>query len=123
DRAPTSFLEVEDEIGKAIAKQIGAELSPTASGRLARRATQDPDAHDLYLRGQYYLNQRTLESLRKAMEYFEAAIQKDPSYALAYSGVAELRVVQTLVTGANALDQWNKVRLAADTALSMDPTL
>ena len=123
DRARTSFLGVEDEIGNAIAKQVGEELSPTARGRLARRATQDPDAHDLYLRGQYYLNQRTPEFVRKAMESFEAAVQKDPSYANAYSGIAETHVFQTLIIGVNALDQWNKVRLATDKALSLDPNL
>ena len=123
DRPPTSSLGVEDEIGNVIAKQVGAELSPTASGRFVRRVTQDPDAHDLYLRAQYYLNQRAPEFVRKAMESFEAAVQKDPSYANAYSGIAEAHVFQTLIIGANALDQWSKVRLATDKALSLDPNL
>jgi TolB-like protein len=93
DRAPASLLGVQDGIGNAIAKQIGAELSLRPGEHAGGRATQDPDAHDLYLRGRYYWYQRTPESMRKSEEYFQAAIQKDPLYALAHAGLADTYIV------------------------------
>jgi TolB-like protein/tetratricopeptide (TPR) repeat protein len=123
DRTAGGSLGVQDEIGSTLARQIGTELSSTVSEPVTWRATQNPDAHDLYLRGRYYLNQRAPEFLRKAMQCFEGAVGKDSSYALAFSGVAEAHVLQTLITGLNALDQWHRVRVATDTALGLDPSL
>jgi TolB-like protein/Tfp pilus assembly protein PilF len=122
DRAPVSSLGIQDEIGNAIARQIGAELSgPNEQAKT--RLTQDPDSHDLYLRGRYYLYQRTPDSMRKSAECFEGAIQKDPSYALAYAGLAENYVLQTIISGANPLGQRTKARLTIEKALSLDPNL
>ena len=122
DREPSGLLGVQQEIGTAIARQLGAALSPQAELN-ARKSTQDPDSHDLYLRGRYYANQRTPESMRKSAEYFEAVVQKDPTYALAYAGLADTYVVQALVNWTNPRDHWNRARRAADTALSLDPNL
>ena len=123
DRAPAGLLGVQDEIGNAIARQVGAELSSRPGEHAGRRDTQDPDAHDLYLRGRYYWYQRTPEAMLKSAQYFEAAIQKDPSYALAHAGLADTYIVQKLITWANPRDDWNKTRLATETALSLDPNL
>lgn len=119
---PSGLLRVQQEIGAAIARQVGGELSPQAEQALIR-STRDPDAHDLYLRSRYYWYQRTPESMRKSVEYLEAAIQKDPSYALAHAGLADTYVVQAVITWANPRDHWDKARIATEKALSLDPNL
>jgi TolB-like protein len=123
DRPAAGSLGDQDEIGNAIAGEIGAKLSAVPGKGPARGHTVNADAYDLYLRGRYSLNRRTLDFLRRSSEYFEAAVEKDPSYARAYAGIAEALVFETFITGTNATDQWRKVRLAADKALSLDPEL
>jgi len=61
----------------------------------ANTITQNTEAYQLYLRGRYYWNRRTAEMLKKANEYFQQAIEKDPSYGLAYAGLAESYVLFT----------------------------
>jgi TolB-like protein/Tfp pilus assembly protein PilF len=122
DREPSSLLRVQQEIGTAIAHQVGGELSPQAEQALVK-STRDPDAHDLYLRSRYYWYQRTPESMQKSVEYLEAAIQKDPSYALAHAGLADTYVVQAMITGADPRDLWKKARIETEKALSLDPNL
>ena len=119
---PSALLRVQQEIGTAIARQVGGELSPQAEQTVIK-STRDPDAHDLYLRSRYYWYQRTPESMRKSIEYLEAAIQKDPSYALAHAGLADTYVVQAMITGADPRDFWKKARIATEKALSLDPNL
>lgn len=119
---PSGLLRVQQEIGTAIARQIGGELSPQAEQALIQ-STRDPDAHDLYLRSRYYWHQRTPESMRKSVEYLEAAIQKDPSYALAHAGLADTYITQAMITGADPRDLWGKARMETEKALSQDPNL
>ena len=125
DRAPADALGIQDEIGRAIAKEIGVEIAAgSGPGQLTeRRATQDPDAYDLYLRGRYYLYQRTPDSLSRSLEQFEAALRKDPSYSLAYAGIAETYIIQTPVSGANPVEQRRIAREAVDKALELEPNL
>jgi tetratricopeptide (TPR) repeat protein len=75
-----------------IAGQITTTLQLTISGeahtRMLKHYTDNPEAYQLYLKGLFYWNRRTGESLKKSIEYFNQAIEKDPSYALAYAGKA-----------------------------------
>src|SRR5262249_49541439 len=61
--------------------------------RLAKRYTSNSEAYELYLKGRYFWDKRTLEGLDKAISYFNQAIDKDPTYALAYAGLADCYVV------------------------------
>jgi tetratricopeptide (TPR) repeat protein len=122
DLEPSGLLRVQQEIGNAIARQVGGEFSLQAE-EAARRPAKDADAHDLYLRGRYYWNQRTPESMRRSVEHLEAAVQKDPTYALAHAGLADNYVIQALITWANPHGLWEKARLETEKALSLDPNL
>jgi TolB-like protein/Tfp pilus assembly protein PilF len=122
DLEPSGLLKVQQELGTAIARQVGGEFS-TRAEPAERHPTQDADAHDLYLRSRYYWYQRTPESMRKSVEYLEAAIQKDPSYALAHAGLADTYVVQAMITGADPRDLWKKARMESEKALALDPNL
>ena len=122
DLALSGLLSVQQEIGSAIARQVGGEFPPQANPAV-HNSTQDADAHDLYLRGRYYLYQRTPESIRRSLEYLEAAVQKDTTYALAHAGLAETYVIQAMITPADPRELWEKARIETEKALSLDPNL
>ena len=89
DARDRDVFAVQDEITRAIVAALRVHLSGPASAALAKRSTESPEAHDLYLQGRYFFAQRDSASLRKAADYFERAIQKDSSYALAWSGLGD----------------------------------
>jgi TolB-like protein/tetratricopeptide (TPR) repeat protein len=120
DRTPDGFLGVQDEIGRAIATEILAKLTPIPHGHVQRRSTPDPEAYDLYLRGKYDWHHFAIP---KAIECFEAAIGRDASYAPAYAGLAEACAALPILADAVPRDYWEKARLAADKALALDPHL
>ena len=79
DRKLTDVFAVESEIAKAVAERLKAKLTGTAEHVLASRPTENPEAHQLYLKGRYFWNKRTTENLKKAIDYFEQAIGKRSS--------------------------------------------
>jgi TolB-like protein/Flp pilus assembly protein TadD len=89
ERASRDVLALQDELASDIADGIRVELSANARTRLATTRAVDPEAHDLYLRGRFFWNARTEESVVKAQGYFQQAIAKDPLFAPAYSGLAD----------------------------------
>src|SRR5258708_30668462 len=79
-----AVLGLQEEISKAIADNLRIQLSGKEQQQLAKRDTENGEAYQLYLRGRYYWNKRTNEGVKKGLEYFQKAIEKDPGYALAY---------------------------------------
>src|SRR5881397_3433694 len=107
DRKLTDIFVIESDIAKTIADTLQAKLSRSAEHVLASRPTENPEAHELYLKGRYFWNRRTGENLKKAADYFQQAIGKDPQYALAYSGLADCHVLLPLYPdlGSNPRDE------------------
>jgi len=89
DRDMRDMLKLHLEIARAIASEVRAKLTPLEQVQLSRARTVDPDAYEAYLKGRYFWNQRKGEGLKKGVEYFQRAVQKDPSYAAAYAGLAD----------------------------------
>ena len=89
DRELKDVLAVEDSVVRSIASQIHIALSEKQEKHLAVPRQVSPEAYEAYLKGRYYWNKRTGESMQKAEQYFQQAIDKDPSYAAAYSGLAD----------------------------------
>src|SRR5581483_2563444 len=83
DRELKSIFAVEDEIARSIADALQRKLVGV------KPPTANVQAHDLYLRGRYFWNQRSSEGIRKAAGYFEQAIALDPNYALAWAGLSD----------------------------------
>jgi len=80
---------VQEEIAREISENLRVKLTGREKKRLAKRHTANPEAYKLYLQGRFFWNKRTEESLRKGIEFFRQAVEVDPTYALAYAGLAE----------------------------------
>jgi TolB-like protein/DNA-binding winged helix-turn-helix (wHTH) protein/Tfp pilus assembly protein PilF len=89
DRDLKDVLAVQDSVVRSIASQIHIALTEEEEKRLATPRQLSPAAYEAYLKGRYYWNKRTGESMQKAEQYFEQAIDSDPTYAAAYSGLAD----------------------------------
>jgi TolB-like protein/DNA-binding winged helix-turn-helix (wHTH) protein len=123
ERDLKDVLALQDEIARDITEQIRVELTPKERSLLMHVHTVDPEAQDAYLRGRYWNSEMTPEGARKGLDYSEKAIAKDPSYALAYAGVAESYFVLGL-TGALPWEEASpKQKEAAIRALELDPSL
>jgi TolB-like protein/DNA-binding winged helix-turn-helix (wHTH) protein len=121
ERDLKNILALQNEIAQDITEQIRVKLTPKERNLLVQVHAVDPEAYDASLRGWYWMNQPTPEGVRKALDYFQKAIAKDPGYALAYAGVAETLLIldQPLHTKGALL----KAREAAVKALALDPSL
>jgi TolB-like protein/Tfp pilus assembly protein PilF len=125
DRKLTDIFAVESDIAKTIADTLQAKLSSSAEHVLASRPTENPEAHELYLKGRYFWNRRTGTNLQKAADYFQQAIEKDSSYALAFSGLADCHVLLPAYSelGSNPRDELPKALEAARKAVELDDSL
>src|SRR5713226_659592 len=123
DRKVSDVLAVQQEITGAISAKLRERLSRDTKKQVAKGGTSDPEAYQLYLKGRYYWEKRTQESLEKAKDYFNQAIEKDPNYALAYLGLAEYYYVLSDYAPVSAVEDAPKERAAAQKALAIDDTL
>jgi TolB-like protein/DNA-binding winged helix-turn-helix (wHTH) protein/Flp pilus assembly protein TadD len=89
DRELRDMLTLQDSVARTIANQIHITLTPGQQRRSPSGANLDPEAYEAYLKGRYYWNKRTGDGLQKALIYFQQAIDKDPTYGAAYSGLAD----------------------------------
>ena len=89
DRELKDLLAVQDSVVQSIASQIHIALSDEQKTRFASPRQSRPEAYEAYLKGRYYWNKRTADGLQKAEHYFQQAVDSDPTYAAAYSGLAD----------------------------------
>jgi TolB-like protein/Tfp pilus assembly protein PilF/DNA-binding winged helix-turn-helix (wHTH) protein len=89
DRELKDVLALQDDVARAIANEIRITLTPQDETRLPGARPVNPEAFEAYLKGRYYWNKRTAQGIKKASDYFQQAIEKDPAYGLAYSGLAD----------------------------------
>ena len=122
-RQLSDIFELQEEISKTISEQLRIKLTGEDHERLSRRYTEDVEAYQLYLKGRYFWSKRTKEGLKKGTEYFKQAIDLDPSYALAYAGLADAYAFLGLHRVIPPHDILPKARAAAERALQIDNTL
>src|SRR5438876_1098091 len=123
DRKLTDIFAVESEIAKTIADSLQAKLTAPERNAIAVQPTQNTEAHQLYLQGRYFWNRRTGENLKKALSYFQQAVEKDPNYALAYVGIADTYAVMPGYSAGSPQDCLPRARTAAQRALELDDML
>jgi TolB-like protein/Tfp pilus assembly protein PilF len=119
------ILTLQAQMAQTIADEIKIKVTTDERARFTAARQVNPEAHEAYLRGRYYWNKRTPENLRKAVSYFQRGIEIDPTYALAYAGLADCYdVLGSWEVGALApRDAFPKAKAAAGKALEIDPSL
>jgi TolB-like protein/DNA-binding winged helix-turn-helix (wHTH) protein/Tfp pilus assembly protein PilF len=120
DRELKDVLTLQDSVAGTIAKQIHVALTP-GQQRLATRRNVDPDAYEAYLKGRYYWNKRTGESMQRAQVYFQQAINKDPNFGAAYSGLADCNSGLTWHGFTSPAETLPRANEAARKAIEIDP--
>jgi TolB-like protein/Tfp pilus assembly protein PilF len=123
DRKLTDIFAVESEIAKSIAEKLQAKLTTPELTALATFPTPNQEAYELYLKGRFFLDKRTGENLRKAIEYFDASIAKDSSYPLAYVGLGDAWSLLPNYGAAPARESIPQAKAAIRKALEMDAML
>jgi tetratricopeptide (TPR) repeat protein len=102
---------------------LQAKLSGEEQRQLSRRDTSNPEAYGFYLKGRYYWEKRTGQNVKKAMEQFQQAADKDPNYALAYAGLADCYLLLEDYLGIRASETYPKAKAFAERALQLDSSL
>ena len=119
----TDFLKVQGEIAKEITSKLSVKLSRKKKEQISKQYRIDNEAYQLYLKGRYHWNKRTAESFRQSIEYFNQAIGKEPTYALAYTGLSDAYALIGIHGFLPARDVWPKAKAAALKALEIDDSL
>ena len=123
DRKSGDIFVVQDEISNEISGRLRLQLTRAEKKRLTRHHTEDAEAYRFYLKGRHHWNRWTEEGFYKAIEYFQRAVEKDPSYALAYTGLADSYVLLGWNSYLPPKEAFPKGKEAAMTALRLDPDL
>jgi serine/threonine protein kinase/Tfp pilus assembly protein PilF len=123
DRKLTDLFAVETEIAKTVADTLQAKLTGSEERAIAAKPTENPEAHELYLKARFFWSKRTSLDLKTAIQYFNQAIDKDPSYALAYAGLADAYALLTAYGAAPVSESLSRAELAARKAVELDESL
>jgi eukaryotic-like serine/threonine-protein kinase len=118
----SEVISLEQQIAGDLAAKLRSGMTTIERQQVTKQGTQNPEAYELYLKGRYAWSKRTAADLKSAISYFNQAIAKDPSYALAYAGLGDVYSVYTYY-GANPTEAYPKSNAAARKALELDPTL
>ncbi len=123
NRKQADLVALQSEIARDVSGKLKTKLSGGDVAKVTKTYTTNPEAYQLYLKGRFYWNKRTGESLKKAAEFYRQAIEKDPNFALAYSGLAETYVLFPAYSVALAKDIMPQAKAAAVRALEIDDSL
>lgn len=123
-RYPISDLpRAQDELASAILNKLKLRLDTAEGNRLAKPATDNSEAYQLYLQGRYHWNQRTTAGIKKSLEFFQQATEKDPNFALAYVGLADAYNMGNNLGVFTPRESSPEAKAAAIKALVLDPRL
>ena len=123
DREMKDIFEVQDEIALSVADALKVQLLGEEREAVLKRYTNNAEAYQLYLRGRFFFFKRTPEGFRKAIEYFERAIEIDPEYAIAYSGLADCWVFLGFYEAISPLEAEKNLTPLVKKALELDSGL
>jgi len=123
ERDEEDIFALQDEISLAIVDKLKIKLLRENKVKVVKRHTKVPEAYNLYLKGHFYVNKMTEDTIKIGIEYFEKAIEKDPSYALAYLGLAKAYDMYASLGLMPPKEAWPIVKLEVMKALKIDETL
>jgi eukaryotic-like serine/threonine-protein kinase len=117
------IFSVQDEVSKKISQSLRLRLSGEDEEKLAKHYTNDAEAYQLYLKGRYFWNKRNEEGFRNGIDFFKRAEEKDPTFALAFSGLADSYALLCDIGVVRPVDEMPKAKAAAQKAVDADPSL
>ena len=123
ERKAADIISLQQQIASDIAGKLRTKMSGAEKQQVSKQGTQNPEAYQLYVKGRYSWNKRTAADLAAAISYFNQALEKDPSYAQAYAGLADVYAVISVYGEGDAGDFFSKSAAAAHKALELDSTL
>jgi len=122
-RKASDIFALQNDLAKEMTSMLRMRLTGDDEKRMAKTYTANPGAYQDYLKGRYWWGERDEEGFNKGIEYFQQAIAKDPTYALAYSGLADSYALLAVYGFVAPMDAFPKAKDAAQKALSIDDTL
>lgn len=123
ERQVSDLLSIKQAITGMVAEKLRLKLSNEEKQHLADRDTVNAEAYRLYLRGRFFWNKRNADGINQAIQEFQSAINRDPSYALGYAGLADCYLLLEEYAGVPAAEAIPKAKAAAERALQLDATL
>jgi len=117
------IFKIEDSMSGRVAESLVLKLTGEDRAALAKRYTDNAEAYTEYLRGRLFWNKRTVDGMKKAIEYFDNAIARDPNYALAYAGLADCYLMLYSYSDLADKEEIPRAKAAATRALQIDSTL
>jgi TolB-like protein/Flp pilus assembly protein TadD len=122
ERDLRNVLALQSELAQAIAQEVQVKLTPQERKHLAQTRAVDPEAYEAYLKGRHHWNRRSGDGLKKALEYFQQAIDKDSTYAPAYAGLADCAGIAGFWSFAVPAEGCGRAKMAARKALEIEET-
>ena len=123
ERKLSELLTTQREIVAEIVSKLQLKLSGESEQKLAKKYTDNNEAYQLYLQGRFHWNKRQATELEKAVVFFKQALEKDPNFAMAYSGLADTYAVFPIYGDFRPKDNMPQAKAAALKALEIDPNL
>jgi TolB-like protein/Tfp pilus assembly protein PilF len=123
DREMEDIFSIQDEISHAIVENLKIKLLAREKAAIEKRRPDDPEAYNLYLKGLYFANKPSAEAFNKALGFFGEAIDRDPSFALAYAGTANVYATMGILNLAPPTEMMPKAKTALERALELDDQL
>jgi TolB-like protein/Tfp pilus assembly protein PilF len=126
-RKRTELLNLQTQMAHDISEKLQTKLAGTSGPDLEKKYTSSPEAYELYLKGRYHWNRRTVEDDLKSLDYFQKAVKLDPEFALAYVGISDAQIMlgipDAMAGNVSPSTILPAARAAADKAIELDPTL
>ncbi len=122
-RKSSELISLQNEISTAISRHLNNTITADQEKAITKNSTENTKAYQLYLKGRFFLNKRTTEGFQKAQNMFQQAIELDPGYALAYSGLADCYVLLSTYLLLPPSEAYPKAKAAALKAIELDPTM
>ena len=119
----TGIFKIEDSMSGRVAESLVPKLTGESRVALGKRYTENAEAYTEYLRGRLFWNKRTVDGIKKAIEYFERAIARDPNYALAHASLADCYLLLYSYSDFGDKEEIQRAKAAATRALQLDVTL
>nr|ART36319.1 C598 [uncultured bacterium] len=119
----SDIVSIQQRIATDVSSQLKLKLTGAQAQQIAKTYTQNPEAYQHYLRGRYYWNKRTADDLKRGLQEFQQAADRDPNYSLAYVGLADTYVLLEEYAGIPSSESLPKARAFAQKALQIDSSL